>query len=622
MMSSVFERFRRGAPSYRRAVVALGLNVPFLFVALSRYLGGVSWDGLGGLYAGLVFLGYYGLILLVGVTALFLVTGAWPRLFLVASGVLVTVVLYYLLVDGIVYRILKNHVDVFWLAYLFTTFEGLGIGPPQIALAVAALAGVAALEWGLFRLAARTRAPRAWVIGQAAACLLAYGASQALHLLAYGANDTRIAALTPQLPFYFPIVSHKHAERYRDQLPMIGEASALGVGGGAGEGTFRYPLREVPCAVPEGRRPANVVVLLLESWRADALDAVVTPRMHAFSGRAARFRNHFSSGNSTPTGVFPVFYGIHSTYWAAVKGNNARIHNPVLVDALQANGYAFGIYANSHFERHKIKDAVFRGIEVHESFAGATDDARDHDMTEQLLGFMERQQAARTPFFAFAFYKSTHYSYYYPPDRAPFQPVAELNVVRASGADDARPVLNDYLNSLHYVDALVGGLLERMEARRLLDDTIVVITSDHGEEFNDTRDNSWGHTGNFTTFQTRVPLVVYVPGKAPREVSAVTSQVDIAPTLMQEALGCGQATSDYSNGLNLFGPLPELRPVVVASYVNHALILGEDVFVSWPLYMQRYKLDGSKGEVGWPSGDLLREAMDGMSRFYGGEGRR
>jgi uncharacterized protein len=618
-MISTSEWFRRRARVYGQVVVVLCLNVPFLFLALSRYLGGVSWSSLGGVYAGLVFLGYYALTLLVVITLLFLVTGAWPRIFLAASGVLVTLALYYFLVDGAVYRILKNHLDAFWLIYLATTFEGLGIGLPQIMVGFALLAGVAALEWWLFRLAARVRAPRRWVIGQTVACVLAYGVSQTLHLLAYGANDTRIAALTPQLPFYFPIVSHKHSAKYREQLPMIGEASANAIGAEAG--AFRYPLREVSCDLSGGRRP-NIVILLLESWRADALDSVVTPRMNAFSQRASRFLNHFSSGNSTPAGVFPVFYGIHSTYWTAVKANNARIHNPVLIDALEANGYGFGIYANSHFERHKVKDTVFRGIDVHESFEGATDDARDRDMTEQLLDFMERQKATGKAFLAFAFYKSTHYSYSYPPELAPFQPAEELNPALASGADDSGPVRNDYWNSVHYVDALIGDLLERMEEETLLDDTIVVITSDHGEEFNDNKDNSWGHTGNFTTYQTRVPLIVYVPWRQPRRVTAVTSQVDIAPTLMHEGLGCEHDTRDYSNGLNLFGPLPDRRPVVVSSYVNHALILGEDVFVSWPLYMQRYKLDGSTDDVGWPAGDLLDEALTGMSLFYGREGPR
>ena len=57
--------------------------------------------------------------------------------------------------------------------------------------------------------------------------------------------------------------------------------------------------------------------------------------------------------------------------------------------------------------------------------------------------------------------------------------------------------------------------------------------------------------------------------------------------------------------------------MVVSSYINHALILGDDVFVSWPLYMQRYKLDGSSDKVGWPAGDLLNEALTGMSPSTG-----
>jgi membrane-anchored protein YejM (alkaline phosphatase superfamily) len=161
-----------------------------------------------------------------------------------------------------------------------------------------------------------------------------------------------------------------------------------------------------------------------------------------------------------------------------------------------------------------------------------------------------------------------------------------------------------------------------MEAQGLLDDTIVVITSDHGEELNDNRNNSWGHTGNFTSYQTRVPLLVYVPGQPPRQVTAVTSSVDLAPTLMQEGLGCGRDVGDYSNGLNLFGPLPERRPVVSSSYNHPALILGDDVFVSMPLYMARYKLDGSSENVGWPAGDLLDQALTGMSLFYGRDGQR
>ncbi len=51
---------------------------------------------------------------------------------------------------------------------------------------------------------------------------------------------------------------------------------------------------------------------------------------------------------------------------------------------------------------------MFRGIEVDEKFKGSTSDARDRDMTGQVLEFAKREHSAGTPFFAFAFYKSTH----------------------------------------------------------------------------------------------------------------------------------------------------------------------------------------------------------------------
>jgi hypothetical protein len=166
------------------------------------------------------------------------------------------------------------------------------------------------------------------------------------------------------------------------------------------------------------------------------------------------------------------------------------------------------------------------------------------------------------------------------------------------------------------VDGLVGDLLRRMRASGLLENTIVIITGDHGEEFNDNHDNTWMHGGNFTGYQTRVPLIVYDPGKPGRRVSTVTSEVDIAPTILQEALQCGWNTRDYSNGFNLFTQLPERRPIVVASYIHHALIVGDNVFVVWPMYVQRYDLRGKKAVTGWPDAQMMRTAMEEITRFY------
>jgi uncharacterized protein len=609
------ESLSRGAAAYGRSIVALALNVPFILLALSRYPGSLTWSSLEGIYTVLVFLGYYVLLLLVVLGLVFMLACGWPRVILAGSAVSIGLVLFYFAIDGIVYRVLRMHVDGFWLQYLFTTFDGLGIGGGHIAAAVALLLGIAILEWALFRLARRVAAPRIWGAGLATVCVVAFVVSQAAHIVAYEVNDTRITALTTELPYYFPMTSHRNAVKYGEHLTMISDMQLSREDDT--RATLRYPLAAVSCPPATGRQHANVVLLLLESWRGDALDSVVTPRLHRFAQDATVAGRHFSSGNSTPAGVFPVFYGLHSTYWAAVKANSARIDNPVLIDALRANDYAFGIFARSNFNRHKIKETVFRGIDVRESFQGRTEAEQDQDMTGQLLRFVRTERRPGQPFFAFAFYKSSHFPYQYPAGEAFFQPARELSVVRAADSDDPTPVLNDYRNSLRYLDGVIGQLLAELRSAGLLDSTIVIITGDHGEEFNDTRSNSWGHTGNFTGYQTLVPLIIHAPGKPPRRIGQVTSQVDIAPTLLQEALGCGWRTADYSNGHNLFGALPARRPIIISSYVTHALVLGDDVFVTWPTHVQQYRLDDLRRRTGAPAPDLLAQAFREMRVFYG-----
>ncbi|MCI0452402.1 MAG: sulfatase-like hydrolase/transferase [Candidatus Latescibacteria bacterium] len=605
--------------AYYQVIAALALNLPIVLLALTRYLDGVSFASLAGLYAGSVLVGYYLLLFLVLTTLLFGITSFAPRVAVALCGALMGLAVYYLILDGVVYSVFRYHVDAFWLEYLasVTSFRGIGITPQIVSTAVVVLIAVAALEWLLFRLAQRIPKRGLLTANVFTVAVTAYFLSQAMHIVGYEMNDTRVTNITPQLPFYFPITSHSDAVKYAHLLPMITETPAYA--GHGSPASLKYPLREVPCDARTTNKQLDVLLIVLESWRFDSMNETVSPRMHAFSKRSSLFLNHFSSGNSTPGGVFSLFYGIHPTYWTAVKANATDIDNPVLIDALEANGYGFGIFADSHFDRHKIKDTVFRDIHVEETFAGSSADEKDRDLTEKLFAFVEAQRAAGRPFFGFAFYKSTHFSYCYPKDGARFLPAHKLNLATANQKRDPAAFLNDYRNSIYYVDGLVGDLLDRMEASGALENTIVVITSDHGEEFNDNRANYWGHTGNFTGYQTRVPMIVYVPGTAPREVTEATAHVDLPPTLLIEALGCGEDVDAYSNGRNLFGPLAGERPMVVTSYVNHAIVMGDDVFSVFPMYVQKYKLWNIEKKADAPRPELAKIAMEGMYRFYRGD---
>jgi hypothetical protein len=182
-------------------------------------------------------------------------------------------------------------------------------------------------------------------------------------------------------------------------------------------------------------------------------------------------------------------------------------------------------------------------------------------MTRRFGAFLDEGGAA--PFFAFLFYDSTH-EYSYDPALAPFQPAVQGSwFAEPPERRDPVPIRNRYMNSTHYADALTGQALARLKAAGHADDTIVIVTGDHGEEFNDSGLNYWGHAGGgMTRWQVQTPLVVHWPGQPAREIRHWTSHVDIVPTLMAGALGCTTPAEAYSNGRDLLDASP--RPYLVA----------------------------------------------------------
>ena len=90
------------------------------------------------------------------------------------------------------------------------------------------------------------------------------------------------------------------------------------------------------------------------------------------------------------------------------------------------------------------------------------------------------------------------------------------------------------------------------------DNTILIITSDHAEEFADTSPTRFGHGSNYTKYQTQVPLVVHWPGKQAKEFKHRTASIDVAATLIDEVAINGRVvthfvptpTNTYDLGLN------------------------------------------------------------------------
>ncbi len=311
---------------------------------------------------------------------------------------------------------------------------------------------------------------------------------------------------------------------------------------------LRYPLAELR------RRPEvplrHIVWLVSESWRADMLDPEIMPATWAFSERCLRFRNHYSGGNGTRTGMFSMFYGLPGPYWFPFVEEQ---RGPALLDLLLRENYDIQVYTSAAFSYPEFDRTVWSRVPADRMVeaTGSLRWKRDRDIVDQLTERL-RSLPARRPSFTFQFFESPHAPYTFPPEcafRKPF--VEDFNYVTADYRRDIPLIRNRYLNACRHLDTQVARVIRTLEETGLLDSTILVLTGDHGEEF--LEKGRWGHNSAFTEEQTRVPLLLWIPGRDPGEIDRLSSHLDLPATVLA-LLGVENAPEDYSLGLDLLGP--------------------------------------------------------------------
>jgi arylsulfatase A-like enzyme len=120
--------------------------------------------------------------------------------------------------------------------------------------------------------------------------------------------------------------------------------------------------------------------------------------------------------------------------------------------------------------------------------------------------------------------------------------------------EDLRHLLALYDGEIRYTDNEIGRFFAHLKERNLLRNTLIVVTSDHGEEFLD--HGSWEHQKTVYEEVIRVPLMVSGPGVAPRHEGRPVSLLDIAPTIL-DFLSLKPAPS--MKGVSLLRPVSETR---------------------------------------------------------------
>ncbi|NVK38431.1 MAG: DUF3413 domain-containing protein [Gammaproteobacteria bacterium] len=401
------------------------------------------------------------------------------------------------------------------------------------------------------------------------ACLLG---SNVLHLWADAQYDQRITALVRHVPMYSPATAKEallssgflDAESIRENRHEFKLPTSRSV---------VYPKSELITAEPNPK--LNILLVILDSARFDILDPDVMPNYWAFSQgqNTQTFNQHISGGNSTRTGVFNLFYGIPGTYWDAFSSSQTA---PVLMDTLQKYAYDMSIHAAAPLTQPAFDRTVFANVENFPlTTEGDTPWQRDEKITQDFLNFIKQRQATNThqsPFFGFLFYDGIHG--FSTPDDAekPFQPAwKRVDHLSLNSDFDAGPYFNLYKNAAYQVDKQLGKVLAQLKQQQLLENTIVIITSDHGQEFNDNGLNYWGHGSNFTPAQVHVPLAIHWPGKPKAIYAHRTTHSDISVTLMEDLFQTQSPAQDYSLGHHLL-ETERASWSIAGSYVNYAVI--------------------------------------------------
>ena len=396
-----------------------------------------------------------------------------------------------------------------------------------------------------------------------------------LQCLIYGfsnlSNYVPVLNAALKFPFYQPLTFRSLSKKLGIKVASHNQTVKYN----EGVTVLHYPL--APPVIEPPDKPFNIVWLVSESLRHDMLTPEIMPALADFSQKACRFNRHYSGGNGTRMGIFAMFYGLYGPYWFRFLDER---RSPLLMDVLQQQNYQLSLYTSASFAYPEFNQTLFVNIpkkNLHEDKSGFGWQ-RDRENVTDMLAFISARDTSR-PFMTFMFFESPHARYYFPEESVIRRPyLAEFNYATMDLTKDIKLIYNRYVNATHHLDSQLARVINFLEENNLLDNTIVLVTGDHGEEFME--NGHWGHNSEFTEQQTRVPMVLYVPGIDPSEETRITSHLDIAPTLLR-LLGLKNREQDYCLGHDLLGPFK--RTFTVISDWNRIGFIDDRFKATFPL---------------------------------------
>ncbi|QYU67433.1 sulfatase-like hydrolase/transferase [Leptolyngbya sp. 15MV] len=387
--------------------------------------------------------------------------------------------------------------------------DAIKYGLSEIGVAMLALAGAGLAAWIVWRVLRRllpadmapARGPRGWhwLLAAPAFCALALAIPRTGSDAAFGLNRTlawqALGGALDRLTDFDRDGYGLFGVQY-DAAPFDAARHPLALdvpGNGIDEDGYGGDLELVPLPAPlpaqvfTGARP-HVVLVVLESTRADVLGKridgrPVAPNLEALAASGQAGGPIYSHVGFTTESLKSIFSG----QLAPRRGD------PSLFTDLRASGYRIGVYSGQPEDFGEISATVAMRASAHVHVDAETlRDKRAFDFAAKgslivderhLLAEFDRTLGRGTwdgPHFLYFNFQSAHFPYHHAgvPARLTARPIARGRI-SAGNADQVRAT---YWNAVANADAWLGELVARLKARGVWDDTLLIVTGDHGED--------------------------------------------------------------------------------------------------------------------------------------------
>ncbi|AUY25948.1 MAG: LPS biosynthesis-modulating metalloenzyme YejM [Mixta calida] len=510
-------------------------NIIFAALLGSRYLLVADWPGslAGRIYAFTSWIGHFSFIVFAAYLLLifpltFVVMS--QRLLRFLSAIVATAGLTLLLVDSAVFNRFHLHLNpVVWelvvnpdQSEMARDWQLMFISVPAIFLVQMLFA-----TWSWQKLRSLNR--RSFGKPLAALFISAFFASHLLYIWADANFYRPITMQRANLPLSYPMTARrfleKHglldAQEYQRRLVQQGNPEAVSVA---------YPLSDI--TFRDGGAGHNLLVITVDGLNEPTMTKAL-PNLTRFGESNVRFSQHFTAGNTPDSGLFGLFYGISPSYMDGVLAS--RIPS-ALITSLSQQGYQFGLFASDSFRSPLYRQALLADFSL-----PVIGDQPNSQTTAQWQRWLGSLPSGHAPWFSWVSYSG-------------------LRDLPERGKERTQR----YSRNAKEVDGEIGQVLNTLEQKGLLENTVVVITAQQAVALNG-KDNDGRRAG------LQVPLLIHWPNTPAQTISKLTDHQDVMTTLMQRLLHVSTPPAEYSQGEDLF--TAQRRHNWIASADNNRLVI-------------------------------------------------